>query len=92
MEELKLERRQQDAMFIRETVGWPLWPFLPVKTLGDNRRIGFLFDGKEVQNRVFLMNLLSVKEYLDKGGKWEDIPSKQYDSLEALLDDGWVVD
>lgn len=72
---------------------WPAWPLLPVKR-GDmslkNKNLGVLYATKEFcagKMTVFHVNLFDLPE-----GSLRDVPQTSYESVEAMLADGWQVD
>jgi hypothetical protein len=75
----------RDAQMIASPDEWPQWPLLPLKRRGDDDfpEVGCLLEGQLV---VYLCNMWSFDT---------DAPTSRairYPSIEALLDDGWVVD
>jgi hypothetical protein len=72
---------------------WPSWPFLPIKRKDnrlENKNLGFLYhdavhsDGKVRVYHAYMFDMPGVK--------LSDIPTTEYDSVDAMLADGWVVD
>jgi hypothetical protein len=85
--------------FIKDTLGWPCWPVLPVKNTQDRESNGFPKTGvlldpvilglnQDVPQAVVYDHNLFLK--LDTA----NLPPVlvQYESLDALLAAGWVVD
>lgn len=64
---------------------WQRWPLLPVKRdIGKDREVGVLLDRKPYL--VYLVNLWAVQDGLDGA------ESIEYESVDAVLADGWIVD
>jgi len=69
---------------------WGYWPVLPMKkpailerNFMDVNGMGYVLDAEGCQNKVFIGNIFLAS----KSDRFI-----QYDSLEAMLIDGWVVD
>lgn len=88
--------RQREIQMMNQKYpgGWPCWPFLPIKRsmsfggpqCGVIRDIGPLMQGVKVESVIYSYYIYSDKPF---------DPSKviaRYDSIEAMVDDGWVVD
>lgn len=81
---------------IRDQDKWPCWPYLPVKKAGkahlgvEGKCLGLLLATEELVNQgkptVYYVSLYDVPKDLASA------PKKEYPTVEALLDDGWVVD
>ncbi len=84
--EISLEQRSLE--FMKTPGKWPAWPFLPLKRSLDQRPcMGLLIESDgNVLPVVILRNLFDYETPLSKCQKVE------YDSLEALVADGWRVD
>jgi hypothetical protein len=91
------DKRQRSLQMMQAPNRWPTWPFLPVLRLlpDGSKQLGVLYDARHASGRmgysstVFLQNLFllpAVEAKLLSG------PRCVYDSLDALLDDGWLVD
>jgi hypothetical protein len=75
-----------DLEFMKAYDKWPRWPMLPLKKRDDSKICGFLLGtGYPV---VYLKNIYGLKQ----GDTIENLPKQEYDSLQAILDDGWVID
>ena len=62
---------------------WPCWPYLPlIKKAGD---LGVLLDSDKGKI-VVLANLFMLPKSFDQA------PHLKYDSCEAIIADGWIVD
>lgn len=87
-----------DAQMIRSPGLWPRWPVLPVKKPGfwedqSGKKMGVIFDEPRDKGwRIIHVNLYAVGTMPEE--KWKKVCSEatRYESLEALLADGWVVD
>ena len=91
MSELTPEMRD-DLIFLRETMRWPAWPYLPVKN-SKKDLIGILFDFSDEDKKKGIYvaegNLIS---FAHGEMEWKDMPKHHYkDHVEMLLD-GWMVD
>jgi len=82
---------ERSGLFMMKDSGtWPGWPFLPLKkSVKGFPECGFLVDdGGPV---TYLGNVFELKS-----GPMKDvvagIPTKEYGSFEAIVEDGWVVD
>ena len=80
------EDERTDLRYIRTPELWPNWPFLPLKR-GSNqtREIAYLLaEPRDKGYHLYDGNMLAAKQ--------SDPILKTYDSPEALVVDGWVVD
>ena len=65
---------------------WGRWPLLPIKRdIGKDREVGVLLDRKPYL--VYLVNLWAIPE-----DTLEGMPFIEYESIDAVLADGWKVD
>lgn len=89
------ERLPDDLTFLKDPDSWPNWPFLPIKRRDNSlvrKNLGVLVASEEyakghiIVNHVYLFSLPKTTE------DWNACPKTEYDSLEALLRDGWIVD
>lgn len=88
-----IEARREDLRRMQSPGQWPQWPYLPIKRrVGDSNwpELGLLVETgidtpPVVMPKVYLTNLFCQE-------KLTDVPTREYPSFEALLDDGWVVD
>ncbi len=91
------ELRQRSLALILTPPAWLLWPFLTLRREkpGGLLELGVLYDARGVRDlygftsTVFLTN---VFEMPDTEGAFLKLPRCVYDSVEALLDDHWIVD
>lgn len=87
--------RQDDLSMMKNPGKWSQYPILPIKRVdksGEIPEFGLLLPIKNPV--VYLANMwdlgdLGVK---DTGDIMKKVKSTVYDSFEAILDDGWVVD
>lgn len=85
-------RTLDDAQMIRDPDRWPAWPFLPLKrrdnSLESKNLAVLCADGKDTYTlyHVYLFDLPKSPE------GWKNSPQTTYASIEALLQDGWIVD
>lgn len=85
-----------DKAMIQDPNKWPAWPFLPLKKGSypsiEDKRLGVLYhsptwsDGKVHVIHCYLFAPPKTREELHA------TPSTVYESVDALLADGWVVD
>lgn len=81
---------QRSLEFLRTPDEWPNWPLCPVKkrmVTNVANDVGLVIEGPSgTEPVVFLCNLWRVKEDFDTATQLK------YESLEALVADGWMVD
>lgn len=81
---------EEEVRFIKEESLWPFWPVLPVKKVGDpDRPCAIVIAGRF--STVILMNLFE----LSTGPLGEQIKDREkikYESVEAMVHDGWIGD
>jgi hypothetical protein len=71
--------------FMEDIDHWPKWPVLPVKRRTKNdTEIGILW--AEKKPIIYLVNMYNIPPDLTKA------PQISYESFQALVFDGWVVD
>ena len=83
-----------DKQFILRPLEWPHWPFLPMKRYTKGRQMetatlpaidGFYsYTGK--------MTLLLIPLFDIEKDSLKSANKKEYDNVDALLADGWIVD
>lgn len=92
--------RQDDAVYIRKYADWWRWPFCPLKRRNNELReknLGVLLASQEHADavkgkgkfRVYHCYMFDPPETKEE---WDATPYTEYDTLEALLADGWMVD
>lgn len=94
-----MEREESKRMIVSPEI-WPLWPFLPVKRYIREKlaECGILIDRNKLgdpinPNHESLSTVLMVPIFLiKKKGKLEDSKKVKYESVDKMLDDGWMVD
>ena len=84
---------QRDLEGMKNPSSWPRWPVLPVKRHTEERgiEVGILAEQDmtiPVEPVVYQTNMIGLKTWKDVF----DAPQLRYDSFEALIADGWVVD
>lgn len=79
------ERDFDDVAFIEDSDLWPMWPVCPVKKGDLNGTIAYY-----KPNEVMLVNMFRIPDMKDED--MDKVVKKTYDSIEALVQDGWVVD
>lgn len=90
--DLDEKEREENINMMKDPGKWECWPILPMKRVVRKSELpdsGFMLaTGDPI---VYLKNMYDLK-----GGTVKDImkntPSKTYPNLEAVLDDGWIVD
>jgi hypothetical protein len=89
-----------DKTFIERPGNWPRWPFLPVKRYKSGHNgpeCGLLIDGNPIGEKIdpehkslrtiYMLNLYDVSDAdIGNAKKYE------YESVEKMLIDGWVID
>lgn len=76
-----------DLEKIKDQDSWPIWPILPLKRKDNslqNKNLGFL----HVQTPLVIYHAY----IFDLPATLEGVPQTKYESIEALLADGWRVD
>lgn len=78
---------------IENEMAWPLWPVLPMKWLGHTSQDG----GHGVltpasHTRIYLIGLLDIKPGISLGEQFKDVPTLSFESVEAMVREGWVSD
>jgi hypothetical protein len=89
-----------DAGMIRQYDTWPRWPFLPLKRKNHNlkdKNLGVLLATQEHADAVKgsgKFRVYHVYMFQPPKGKaeWDAAPRTEYDTVEAMLADGWIVD
>jgi hypothetical protein len=75
------DAKAEHLAFLKDEDRWPAWPLCPVKKHRDNElEIGCATAGQPV---VVLVNMFEFRS---------DAPKIEYESWEALVEDGWRVD
>jgi hypothetical protein len=76
--------------FMRSVMLWPQL-VLPVKKRATGE-VGVMraADWSVAEPTVYTVNMFALGNYVGKN--WEDIPHVDYRDLQAVVDDGWVVD
>ena len=91
---------RDDAAMIRDTDRWPAWPCLPLKRRNnslEDKNLGVLLATEEHRRAVngrgklrvyhgYIFSLPKTQE------QWDATPRTEYDTIEELLADGWMVD
>ncbi len=94
---VKSEKLLSDLEFIKFCGGWPCWPYLPIKR-GEHypEDCMLLWAGNWSDDNtprfplaVYNCNLWSLPKTVEE---FKAKKFKEYESVEALLADGWVVD
>lgn len=95
-DDVKARLAAEMRQMLRETARWPWYPLLPVKNHKEEYReadgfpkVGLLADGHLDPPVVFLVNMLAVA---DGEAALKDAPVKKYASVDAMIEDGWMVD
>lgn len=84
------EQVADEAHMIKMEPGWPRWPLLPMKNISqEDRPVGVLVSGR--LTTVYLKNLWDF-ESGQLGPQLEDVPTVNYESVEAMVRDGWIGD
>jgi hypothetical protein len=80
------ERREQDLAMMKSPNDWPIWPKLPLKRPGHDEH-GYLINTSvkddTVEPKVYMRFIFQ---------EHEPTAFREYESLEAVVSDGWTVD
>lgn len=86
----------EEMRMIEMEPGWPRWPVLPVKNIRrgekdypDDQEVGILIAGN--LTTVYFKNLWDLQNGA-LGPQLEGVPTATYESVEALVRDGWIGD
>ena len=88
----------RDLVFLSTPSLWAQHPFAPVirrSAAGDCQQLGVLYDAVGASGRygysatVFLTNIFTLP---NTEAELFELPKIVYDTLDELVDDGWVVD
>lgn len=81
------EVREESKRFLEQKEKWPLWPFLPMKR--------YVKTEEEVTG-VEIGVIGTVDPLVVFKCSWNNwspnAPRQKYSSVDAILDDGWIVD
>lgn len=86
--------RQKHKEMVEDPERWPRWPLLPVKKRESFLESGYLVACEGRMTTVVLGNMYGVPKQVKCLGDFFSgiLPVKVYDSVDAMLDDGWIVD
>lgn len=80
------EQRDREKRMMNNPLDWPMWPYLPLKRINTHEpSCGYILAQHGRETTVYLANIF------DRGWKGP-IDFKEYESFDAIIDDGWVVD
>ena len=82
----KCEEPDKSIEFIKMSLLWPKFPLLPVKNLANGRLA--VIHCKDLTTVRFDNVFLAPCEY----GEFKKLEGVTYESVEELVDDGWMVD
>jgi hypothetical protein len=90
------EYQQKDLALINNPSQWPsiVLPLVNRKRTLDNApRCAFLVRNHNNRlYRLYLMNIWELQEDISLESQLRNVPSIEFESLEAMLEDGWEVD
>lgn len=99
-EEILKERREEDLKFLKDPDLWVMWPIMPMKRYQESGlpEIASLVDLESYRTTLLFDEgtlLWEGEKY--RGKTWREIVAmipnqKKYDSVEAILADGWECD
>lgn len=71
---------------------WPLWPILPMKLLGGptDDRTGILWCSDKT--RIYRLTLIDLKPNVPLEEQFKDVEVLEFESVEAMVREGWVGD
>lgn len=79
--------------FIQNEQRWPNWPILPMKRLPKERKFGeFPELGVMLATRKTVVYLVDLYRLPQTPEGWKKAEQKNYNTLDELLNDGWIVD
>lgn len=87
-----MTREEEDIKFISNPSQWPMFPLLPVKNIKEKESGGFSKIGFIVasdKTHVIEGNVMAMPQ---SRAEFNLLPKHRYDSVEALVEAGWVVD
>lgn len=88
------EQIAQEVTWIEDRNKWPMWPILPMKhldrTYNDDNKHGILTFNR--LNRVYLLSIFDFKKDVSIGDTLKDTPYEEFESVEAMVREGWVGD
>lgn len=81
----------EDRKMMLDPANWPQWPALPVKR---NNEVGVMLSYKSFTTTVFKVNFWEVPNsgHLLSLKQLQEMPQIKYDSVDAILADGWIID
>lgn len=91
------KEQEKELQMMKEAFSWPLWPLLPVKKRkpdGSWPTLGTMYSphpGDAVKPIIFKE---TVDEIVMQSKSRSFIPTvlQEYESIEAIVEDGWIVD
>src|SRR5262245_38012954 len=85
--EQEVQRKVKDLIMIREMAQWARWPFLPLTkyNVAETRLLWVGTKGLVVH----CVNIFRLPETIEE---FKALPKKEYETHEAILEDGWMVD
>jgi hypothetical protein len=94
---MRTNRQEQIEQVTREFLAdpnkWPNWPYLPMKKYPKggvgNSVLGIVVEGVDLKSVVYETNLFSLPKTPEG---WVALPKHEYITLQALMNDGWIVD
>jgi hypothetical protein len=86
---IPVERQAAECAAIRKEDNWPRWPVLPVKKSG-GYDIGIVIAGE--LTRVWLVNMFDLEQGIYRADLEARYKSITYESVEAMVADGWMGD
>ena len=93
------EEREKHLEMMQHPELWPMWPVLPLINRSETDREGFVVPGciadanESGRYEVVMCTMYQLPEGIITYDEfYQSHPTKVYDSYEAMLDDGWMVD
>lgn len=86
-----MTRPENDLIGINNEDYWPNWPILPIKRRGGDDVFGYQFAiiHASDKTKAIFGNMFHLPKTFEE---FKNLKGIQYNSVEALLRDGWVVD
>lgn len=95
LDEYRRQEREESLRIMQTPPGWFMWPVLPVKRRkpdGGWPDLGIMIDVDEHRHKVFRVGLYSLKKNVPLEEQLHGIEVDRYESLEEVIEAGWVVD
>lgn len=100
MRDLTAEEQAYEVRMIKASSAWPLFPILPVKKLGavfsrveePDRTSGIVLSSELDTPKVYFLNLFRLDKDKTIRENCDAAESIEFESVEAMVAEGWVGD